>query len=450
MRFKFAAASFVLALVVPSYAFADELNLTYKGEAAAWPATSTEIENKLCVGLIGDKLPSDDAQASLGLVTKGTGGAWVAVKGEGDTAPWPKAKWAEAGGHHCFEAPLPGKTYSIGVILNGAVSKVLSTNDVTVTANATASPAAADTGSSKKSDAEIQHDKDVMSSAREYAAGLSAQVDRSSVTGQAKVTLYFFPDGTPVRAIPSDLSERDDITIKVLVAKADIGTASLNVSACPDEVPFRLQGTYKQAAGFGQGKVEIGEQDLGSLRCGAGQVSFEVKGPQGSATTSLKLGEVYWGTFGVQFTFDFTKEGTLGTSKNAAGMTVITRSDDLLGPKVVPTFVWHPFGYDPHHASVLGVLLNPSLGFDVDAMTNSFYVGDQICAAGLCLAAGAHIRKVNELAKTSGLSEGSAFDPTAASLPVEDRWSGKHGGVGPYIGVTVDVNTAAKMLGGSD
>ena len=430
-------AAFLL-LVATTASADDELNLDYSGTMAQWRDTNEPISTHLCINLRSAPTAPDTAQ--LTLVAK-TAAGWTTAPG---AVPWPKANWGADNAHHCWEAPAAKKTYTIALLASpGAAPSALSSNGVDILDN----PAPQTAGS--LSTAEDEQKSDVMEAARSYLQvhKLTSAVTRSALTGRGEVTLYFLPDGTAATTIPTDLAERDAVHLRILMPSTEVTNASIDMTACPDENPTRVQGTFKSAAGFAQAQIVIAERDLGDLHCGSGQVSFNIKTPYGSSPTSLKLGDVYWGTFSVQFTFDFTQAGSLGVATGASGGSVISRNTDPLGPKVVPSFVWHPVGADPRHPSVLGAFLNPSLGFDVDAMTTSFYLGDQICVTGLCLALGAHLRKVDQLSQASGLRVGDAFDSSKAALPTEQRWSGSDGGVGFFVGASVDVNTAVTLLG---
>jgi hypothetical protein len=284
---------------------------------------------------------------------------------------------------------------------------------------------------------------------------------RSAWTGKAQVNIYFLPNGQPAEPLPVDLSEQDEITLYAVIPEAMRGAMRLEVTACPSRDLYRVNGDFaaakKIASGQAKGAVTTYvASPLGRLRCGSGQVSFHVglidkadsSKESAGASHTLTLGPVYWGTVGVQFTFDFTKTGALSVEATPTGA-VIARSDDLIGPKVVPMFLWHPFGLDPDHPSILGTLFNPSLGFDLDAITSSFVVGDSACWNGLCICAGAHIRKTDQLKPSSGLKVGDSFDTTKGTLPVDQRWSSSNGGMGFFAGAVLDVNTAAKIISGT-
>jgi hypothetical protein len=305
---------------------------------------------------------------------------------------------------------------------------------------------------------------DMVTGALAYALekGLTQQEDRSIWSGRAKVTLYFLPNGRPISPLPTDLSEHDEIDVFMILPRTLAGAGSLNVTSCPDKVPYRVDGDFASAkkliVNVAQGVLPTSAfttQPLGKIDCGAGQVSLRVATVDNqdstkelSGTTStLVLGSVLWGTVGVQFAFDFTHSGTLSAATSPSG-SVIVRSTDLLGPKVSPTFIWHPVGLDPQHAAIGSILLNPTLGFDLDAITTSFFVGDSLCWNGLCFCAGAHIRKTDELTAASGLKVGDP-SPGTDPLPVEHRWSSSDGGVGFFASVILDLNTAAKIIGGS-
>jgi hypothetical protein len=182
----------------------------------------------------------------------------------------------------------------------------------------------------------------------------------------------------------------------------------------------------------------------GSIDCGAGSVAFEVHTPYGRRTTSLKLRPVYAASFSVAFAFDFTRTGSLGTARRPDGQMGIQRTDDVLGPAVVPALVLHPFGMSHDHASVFGALVNP-LGFDVNAMTTSFFVGDAVCHYGLCLNVGAHLRKTDQLTPASGLHEGDIYDPAKGPLPTEKQWTASGGGTGVFVGASLDATTVLKL-----
>jgi hypothetical protein len=284
---------------------------------------------------------------------------------------------------------------------------------------------------------------------------------RSAWTGKAQVNIYFLPNGQPAEPLPVDLSERDEITLYAVIPDAMRGAMRLEVNACPSRDLYRLNGDFaaakKIASGQAKGSVATYvASPLGRLRCGSGQVSFHVglidkadpSKESAGASHTLTLGSVYWGTVGVQFTFDFTKSNALSVEATPTGA-VIARSHDLLGPKVVPIFLWHPFGLDPDHPSILGTLFNPSLGFDLDSITSSFFMGDSACWSGLCLCAGTHIRKTDQLKPASGLGVGDSFDTTKGTLPVDQRWSSSSGGIGFFAGAVLDVNTAAKIISGT-
>ncbi len=280
-------------------------------------------------------------------------------------------------------------------------------------------------------------------------------------TGKAHVNIYFLPDGQPAEPLPVDLSEQDEITLYAVVPEDMRGAVRLDVTACPSRDLYRVNGDFAAAKNIASAQsrgatTSYVRSPLGRLRCGSGQVSFHVglidksdpSKESAGANHTLTLGPVYWGTVGVQFTFDFTKSNTLSGEATPKGI-VIAQSDDLLGPKVVPMFLWHPFGLDPNNPSIFGTLFNPSLGFDLDAITSSFFVGDSACWNGICLCAGAHIRKTDQLKASSGLKVGDPFDTTKDTLPVEQRWSSSSGGIGFFAGAVLDVNTAAKIIGGT-
>ena len=284
---------------------------------------------------------------------------------------------------------------------------------------------------------------------------------RNPWTGRAEIQLYFLPDGRAVDPLPVDLSERDDITVFVVLPTKMLGAARMEITACPDRNPYRVNGDFAAAkkiiSAESAAPSEYVVQPMGRINCGAGQVSLHVgvvsnQDPQkelAGTDHTLTLGSVFWGTVGIGFGFDFTKSGAL-SAEPVTGGSVIVRNDDLLGPKVTPMFLWHPFGLDPQHASVFGVLVSPTLGLDLDAITTSFFVGDSICWNGLCLCAAAHIRKTDQLKRSSGLMVNGMFDTTTGDLPVEKRWSSSDGGIGFFAGVVLDVNTAAKIIGGGD
>jgi hypothetical protein len=422
-------------------ASADDVTLAYSGPSVAtsWGLSYTSIQNQLCVHL--KKLPdiaTGSQNVSLDLASKEENGKWSPIG-----RPVTQDLW-KPNGLYCWSAPQAG-VYAVVVLANGWLNP-LSKSTIEVdspTLTSATMKSAPKLGAAEEAAA-------VLAAARLVVAGdlPGSAVRRSAWTGRGEVTLYFLPDGSPAKPMPKDLSERDTIHLKVLLPKDDLGAASFDVTACPTRDLSRIEGSQSGATSGVQSveAIQIVLQDLPDLRCGSGQTSFTIKTPYGSQASSLTLGDVYSGTFAVQFTFDFTPSGRLGTGNDGTGRSVIIRSDDPLGPKVVPSFVWHPAGYDPNHLSVLGALVNPSLGLDLDAMTSSFYFGDQICGPGVCLAVGGHVRKVDGLTAASGLGVGSPFDPSKGALPTESKWSATGGGLGVFVGATIDVNVAAKLL----
>jgi hypothetical protein len=487
------AAAVAVGLGTSSAAAAENPILASDGKPsrASWSVTSAQIGVKLCLTLsakpkAGDsidlvKVKRDDSSLTIADSTA-----------EGNRAPWKKADWTTTE-QHCW-VPREGNTdYNLALIDAAGKATALSANHVHVDDNLVGAPApgapapgapapgapapgalapgalapgalapgapapGAPVLRPSVTDDAGKHDKvEVLEKAQaEATTKIQAYVDERSVwTGRRELTLYFLPNGRPVHPFPVDLSERDTIHLVVLMPLDELD-ATLNVTACPDRQPFRIDGSFeaaKKLAGEAQGAFPpvggIGRVDLPDLRCGAGQIAFEVKTPYGSTSHSLKLGEVYTGTFGVQFTFNFTHNGSLALQLDSSGKSIITRNTDFLGPKVVPVFVLHPFGFDAAHASVGGALVNPTLGFDLDAITSSFYAGDSICLYFGCLTAGLQIRRVDELQGPSGLKVGDAYDPTKGALPTTQRFTGTDGGLGPYIGAILDVNAAAKLISG--
>ena len=375
---------------------------------------------------------------------------------------WTPAQWAAS--DLCVALPVTGKYYGFATDSKGSVTLLgpgiqavaaLSAGSTTTTGMSTSTATTSTTNNQAPppSDAAVAA---VMQEAQKHIKHNAVDRNVWGVVG-GEVTLYFLPNGEPVDPLPNDLTERDRIHLKILLPTADLGSAkspvAYQLTACPTRDATRIEGDWasvKQVVGMFQGAMAFSEKEIDVLDCGAGTVSFVISTKYGQKVSALTLAPVYFGTFGVQFAFDATQNGSLGTGTDSAGKTVVVRNTDLLGPGVLPVFTLHPFGGSFEHPTVAGVLFNPMLGVDLNNLTTSFYVSDSICAWALCLGAGAHIRQVDELTAASGLHVGDAFDATKGTLPTEKRWQASDGGVGFFFGLTLDVNTTLKLVGGKN
>ena len=455
-----AAALASLSASGAAAAAAEDPTLIYDGTptAPSWSIPAAEVGVKLCLKL--SVVPTAGTSIDLIKVKGNQSPAVVGSTAEGKPDPWKKADWKVAGSR-CWE-PREGKaTYTLALIDAGGKLTALSANTVQVNdkpiGQVIVLPSDPPPAPPVRGPDDVgKHDTaEVVEKAQAYAAEKVKPFvdDRGALLGRREITLSFLPDGRPVRPLPADLSERDTIHLAVLMPQDELD-ATLNVIACPDRQPFRISGSFEavksQISGAQTNALPpvkaIGTVNLSDLRCGAGQIAFEIKTPYGSTSHSLKLGEVYTGTFGVQLTFSFSRNGALSLQPDAQGKAIIPRDPDYLGPKLVPVFVLHPFGFDPVHASVGGALVNPTLGFDLDGITSGFSLGDSVCLYFGCLTAGLQIRRVDALQGPSGLKVGDAYDTTKGALPTTSRFTGSDGGLGPYIGLILDVNAAARLL----
>ncbi|MDP8257192.1 MAG: hypothetical protein P9M14_15715 [Candidatus Alcyoniella australis] len=321
-------------------------------------------------------------------------------------------------------------------------------------------------------------------------------IDNESInniwTGRKKVTLYFMPDGSPVKPIPSGLSEGDKIILELLLPADTLNeneayelldkkqlnyTHYLNIE-CPKKLLRRILGSFeavkaiissqsraaaKENGGFKcpDNQIKFRTIELAKLDCGAGEVKITIDTVYGEKQqSSFKLSNVYCGTFGVQYVYDFTRGKTFllhsDTTTNEEGEEVTTktiRSDkETEGCSLIPAFIIHPAGLDENvnnwsfdRFSLIALLFNLGLGIDAEAPQDRFYVTDNLYFGGIYFTVGASVHKVNTLRGPH--EEGDKFDGDEADLPVKYKWGDWDDSVDWVVGATIDVVTLAKMIG---
>lgn len=331
-------------------------------------------------------------------------------------------------------------------------------------------------------DAEVK--KRIVAAAQTWVLQNQAEIDRNhqdsgqpwnSPVGLSRVRIYLLPDGKAAAPLPVDLAEADRIEVWVLMPTPDFLVRNgidlawrdytVSFTACPGRDRNRVRGGLTTVNTF-LGSVQAAREvpvvtpaDLAPyratpVRCGAGDVTFTTETVFGKANHTLKLSKVYRLTVGLQYTFDMTRTGALEVRLDADGAATIARNEDMLGLALAPVFIYHPFGYNPDRGSILGTVLGPTLGLDMGGITDSFYFGDTLCfARGVCLGLGAHVRKVQQMDPSTGLTVGDAWTGETPTLTTVDAWTWDgdpvgNGGIGFYVGLTIDSATLGSILNG--
>jgi hypothetical protein len=284
--------------------------------------------------------------------------------------------------------------------------------------------------------------------------------------GENHIYLMFNEEGLPLRPIPADLDENDDISILMLLPCADVSkyTVQIEGTLANGEMNILSSGALEGLSKIRTGLTSAAGRDtfyMGTFGPFAPpQVTVIIKRQEGAQVREvrrqvMRVLKNYIGSFRLGVGRSNVRFNDFVLSAPAAGgaANVITNKSDENGdPRYFVSMVfyaWHVWdnrfwnGRDISETPNALDRLNPYVAVGLKDPGREFIAGfNYEIARGLDVVWGVHIARTEQL--TNGATEGATFTGSADDLPRRNRWSTATN----FWGVSIDLDAGVKVLRG--
>jgi len=270
-------------------------------------------------------------------------------------------------------------------------------------------------------------------------------IEGSEALGR-KIVLYHLPGGAPAFPIPSHVTEKDEIAIKVAAPKDAI--VQIEVSSC-DAVPgVRVLGTYADVSKIAVLALHAAQRmyvlrgNDKTLSC-ANSLAYKITVTDGSnvvsTTTTIPIDPIYRISWGAAVIFDFGRPRQIGlkdrpTTDGTGTEKYVSQTDDYSGFRPIVLLALHFCGLNPRKWNVCD-LVAPVVGADLSRLSSGFLAGIEIMPySGIGVIGGISVFKSDVLDPAARVSVNDTFSATG-TVPKSSAFNRE--GVGAFLGVAV-------------
>jgi hypothetical protein len=280
--------------------------------------------------------------------------------------------------------------------------------------------------------------------------------DGSPALGR-KIVLYHLPGGAPAFPIPSHLTEKDEIAIKVAAPKDAL--VKIEVSSC-DAVPgIRVLGAYADASRIGAVALRAAaappptwvvrgsDRTLSCANSLVYKITVTADGKVASTTTTIPIDPIYRVSWGAAVIFDFGRPRQIAlkdrpTADGTSTEKYVSQTDDYSGFRPVVLLALHLCGLNPRKWNWCD-LVAPFVGADLSRLSSGFLTGIEIMPfSGIGVVGGVSLFKSDVLDPAARVKVNDTFSATG-TIPKSSAFNGD--GVGAFIGVAVTSDVFSQL-----